>query len=158
MKLQVKTLSLVSRKEHQRDLPDVLRRPGSPTIPIQRTSSTSLRTQRPSRTQPTSAFSNPEYDKLFEQVKVMEDTPEREALIHRTLAIVVEECPVDIQLPPPRLRAARCLAKERQVPQHIGELREVHTGRSTGEGGLLEGRGQAQPEGHRPCSPWPSSS
>jgi ABC-type transport system substrate-binding protein len=40
-----------------------------------------------------SAFSNPEYDKLFEQMKVMEDTPEREALIHRMVAIVVEECP-----------------------------------------------------------------
>ncbi len=40
-----------------------------------------------------SAFSNPEYDKLFEQVKAMEDTPEREALIHRMVSIVVEECP-----------------------------------------------------------------
>lgn len=40
-----------------------------------------------------SAFSNPEYDRLYERVKVMEDTPEREALIHRMVAIVVEECP-----------------------------------------------------------------
>jgi ABC-type transport system substrate-binding protein len=40
-----------------------------------------------------SAFSSPEYDKLFEQMKVMEDTPEREALIHKMVAIVVEECP-----------------------------------------------------------------
>ncbi len=40
-----------------------------------------------------SAFSNPEYDRLYERVKVMEDSPEREALIHRMVAIVVEECP-----------------------------------------------------------------
>lgn len=40
-----------------------------------------------------SAFSNPEYDRLYEQIKVMEDTPERAALIHRMVAIVVDECP-----------------------------------------------------------------
>ena len=41
-----------------------------------------------------SAFSNPEYDRLFEEVKAMDDTPEREALIHKMIAIVVEECPM----------------------------------------------------------------
>ena len=40
-----------------------------------------------------SAFSNPEYDKLYEQMKDMEDSPEREAIIHRMTAIVIEECP-----------------------------------------------------------------
>jgi oligopeptide transport system substrate-binding protein len=40
-----------------------------------------------------SAFSNPEYDRLYEQMKTMEDSPEREAIIHRMAAIAVEECP-----------------------------------------------------------------
>ena len=41
-----------------------------------------------------SAFSNPEYDRLFGEVKAMDDTPEREALIHKMIAIVIEECPM----------------------------------------------------------------
>ena len=40
-----------------------------------------------------SAFSNPEYDRLYEEMKTMEDTPAREAIIRRMVAIVVEECP-----------------------------------------------------------------
>lgn len=40
-----------------------------------------------------SAFSNPEYDRLYEQMKTMEDSPERAAIIRRMAAIVVEECP-----------------------------------------------------------------
>jgi oligopeptide transport system substrate-binding protein len=40
-----------------------------------------------------SAFSNPEYDRLYEQMKKMEDTPERAAIIHRMVAIAIEECP-----------------------------------------------------------------
>jgi ABC-type oligopeptide transport system substrate-binding subunit len=40
-----------------------------------------------------SAFSNPEYDRLYEKMKVMEDSPEREALIRRMVEIVIEECP-----------------------------------------------------------------
>lgn len=40
-----------------------------------------------------SAFSNPEYDRLYEQMKTMEDTPERRALIRRMVEIVIEECP-----------------------------------------------------------------
>lgn len=40
-----------------------------------------------------SAFSNPEYDSLYEQMKTMEDTPERRAVIKRMVEIVVEECP-----------------------------------------------------------------
>ncbi|HVN96819.1 MAG TPA: ABC transporter substrate-binding protein [Syntrophorhabdaceae bacterium] len=40
-----------------------------------------------------SAFSNPEYDRLYERMKGMEDSPEREAIIHKMVAIVTEECP-----------------------------------------------------------------
>ena len=40
-----------------------------------------------------SSFANPEYDRLYEQVKIMENTPEREAVIRKMVAIVVEECP-----------------------------------------------------------------
>jgi oligopeptide transport system substrate-binding protein len=40
-----------------------------------------------------SAFANPEYDRLYEKMKVMEDSPEREAAIHRMVEIVIEECP-----------------------------------------------------------------
>ncbi len=40
-----------------------------------------------------SSFSDPEYDRLYEKVKTMDDTPERAALIHRMVQIVVEECP-----------------------------------------------------------------
>jgi oligopeptide transport system substrate-binding protein len=40
-----------------------------------------------------SAFSNPEYDRLYEQMKTMEDSPERAEIIHRMVAIVIEECP-----------------------------------------------------------------
>jgi oligopeptide transport system substrate-binding protein len=40
-----------------------------------------------------SSFSNPEYDRLYEKMKNMENTPEREAVIHRMVDIVIEECP-----------------------------------------------------------------
>ncbi len=40
-----------------------------------------------------SAFADSEYDSLYEQMKTMEDSPEREAIIHRMVAIVVQECP-----------------------------------------------------------------
>ena len=40
-----------------------------------------------------SAFSNPEYDRLYEKMKVMENSLEREAVIHRMVEIVIEECP-----------------------------------------------------------------
>ncbi|MGD0489849.1 MAG: ABC transporter substrate-binding protein [Syntrophorhabdales bacterium] len=39
------------------------------------------------------SFSNPEYDRLYERIKTMEDTPERLALIHRMVEIAVGECP-----------------------------------------------------------------
>ena len=39
------------------------------------------------------AFANPEYDRLYEQIKLMEDTPEKEALIQRMVGIAIEECP-----------------------------------------------------------------
>ncbi|MGD0229674.1 MAG: ABC transporter substrate-binding protein [Syntrophorhabdales bacterium] len=40
-----------------------------------------------------SSFANAEYDRLYERIKTMEDTPERAALIHRMVEIVTEECP-----------------------------------------------------------------
>lgn len=40
-----------------------------------------------------SAFANPEYDRLYEKMKSMENTPEREAVIHRMVEIAIEECP-----------------------------------------------------------------
>lgn len=40
-----------------------------------------------------SAFANHEYDTLYEKMKNMENSPEREALIRRMLEIVIEECP-----------------------------------------------------------------
>ena len=40
-----------------------------------------------------SSFANPEYDRLYEKMKNMENTPERETVIHRMVGIVVEECP-----------------------------------------------------------------
>jgi ABC-type transport system substrate-binding protein len=38
-------------------------------------------------------YHNPEYDRLFEQVRVMDDGPEREAIIRRMREISVEDCP-----------------------------------------------------------------
>jgi ABC-type transport system substrate-binding protein len=40
-----------------------------------------------------SSFDDPEYNRLYERMKVMEDTPERERVVHRMVAIAVEECP-----------------------------------------------------------------
>lgn len=40
-----------------------------------------------------SAFSHPEYDRLYEQIKTMEDSPERQELIQKMVEIVVEEAP-----------------------------------------------------------------
>ncbi len=40
-----------------------------------------------------SSFANPEYDRLYEKMKNMEDTPERETVIQRMVGIVIEECP-----------------------------------------------------------------
>ncbi len=39
------------------------------------------------------AFSSPEYDRLYEKMKVMEDSPERAAVIKRMVEIVTDECP-----------------------------------------------------------------
>jgi oligopeptide transport system substrate-binding protein len=39
-------------------------------------------------------FANPEFDRLFEQMATMENTPERLEIVHRLNAIVAEECPV----------------------------------------------------------------
>ena len=39
------------------------------------------------------AFSNPEYDRLYERMKTMDDGPERLAIINRMVAIAVGECP-----------------------------------------------------------------
>jgi ABC-type transport system substrate-binding protein len=39
------------------------------------------------------AFSNPEYDSLYERMRTMEDTPERLAAIKQMVAITIEECP-----------------------------------------------------------------
>jgi ABC-type transport system substrate-binding protein len=39
------------------------------------------------------AFANPEFDGLYDKVRSMEDTPERKAMIHRMVAIVIEEAP-----------------------------------------------------------------
>ena len=39
------------------------------------------------------SYANPEYDKLFDQVRVMNDGPERQALIEKMRAIAVEDCP-----------------------------------------------------------------
>jgi oligopeptide transport system substrate-binding protein len=38
-------------------------------------------------------YHSPEYDKLFEQMREMEDGPEREAVIHKLRDVVVEDCP-----------------------------------------------------------------
>lgn len=40
-----------------------------------------------------SAFAHPEYDRLYEQMKNMEDSAKREAVIAKMVDIVVEECP-----------------------------------------------------------------
>jgi ABC-type oligopeptide transport system substrate-binding subunit len=40
-----------------------------------------------------SAFANPEYDRFYEKMKSMENTPEREVVIHRMVEIAIEECP-----------------------------------------------------------------
>jgi len=40
-----------------------------------------------------SSYDNPEYNRLFERMKAMEDSPERLAIIRRMVDIVVEDCP-----------------------------------------------------------------
>jgi ABC-type transport system substrate-binding protein len=40
-----------------------------------------------------SAFAHPEYDRLYEQMKNMENSPAREAVISKMVGIVIEECP-----------------------------------------------------------------
>jgi len=40
-----------------------------------------------------SSFANPEYDRLYEKMKNMENIPEREAVIRKMVEIVIEECP-----------------------------------------------------------------
>jgi oligopeptide transport system substrate-binding protein len=41
-----------------------------------------------------SGYSNPEFDRLFERVRAMDDGPERMALLRRIRSIVVEDCPI----------------------------------------------------------------
>jgi ABC-type transport system substrate-binding protein len=40
-----------------------------------------------------SAFAHPEYDRLYEQMKNMENSPARQAIISKMVGIVIEECP-----------------------------------------------------------------
>ncbi len=40
------------------------------------------------------AYNNPEYDRLFDQVKIMENTPERKALIDKMINILNEDAPL----------------------------------------------------------------
>lgn len=39
------------------------------------------------------SYANTEYDKLFEQMRVMDDSPERRAIIDKMQGIIVEDCP-----------------------------------------------------------------
>jgi len=39
-------------------------------------------------------YNNPEYDRLFDEMRAMEDGPARTAIVHRMRAIVQEDCPV----------------------------------------------------------------
>ncbi|MCW3098206.1 MAG: ABC-type oligopeptide transport system,periplasmic component, partial [Chthonomonadaceae bacterium] len=39
------------------------------------------------------AYQNAEYDRLFEQMRAMDDTPQRKAVLEKMRAIVVEDCP-----------------------------------------------------------------
>jgi oligopeptide transport system substrate-binding protein len=41
----------------------------------------------------TSRYDNPEYNRLFEQMRSMDDTPERLAIINRMRDIAIEDCP-----------------------------------------------------------------
>lgn len=59
-------------------------------------------------------YANPEYDRLFERMRAMEDGPERLEIIRRMRAIAVEDCPwiylqhdADLVLRQPWLRNAR---------------------------------------------------
>ncbi len=48
----------------------------------------------PPRGHNTVRFTNPEFDRLFEQMATMENSPERLALIHRMNELLNEECPI----------------------------------------------------------------
>jgi ABC-type transport system substrate-binding protein len=41
-----------------------------------------------------SRFANPEFDRMFEQMATMENSPERLALVHQLNAFLTEECPI----------------------------------------------------------------
>ena len=146
----------VSRKEHQGDLPDVLRGwvadypdpedflillygPNAPPGPN------------------ASAFSNPEYDRLYEEMKAMDDTPEREALIHKMVAIVIEECPWIFNFHAPSYVLRHSWDKNGKSHSISGNYAKYIRIEPAVETGLLEGT-RTSPTAGCPSMPWPFSS
>jgi oligopeptide transport system substrate-binding protein len=64
-----------------------------------------------------SNYRNPEVDRLFEQIRIMDDSPERERLIHRIRDIVVEDCPWVYVRHNQSLLLSQSWLKNRKMPQ-----------------------------------------
>jgi len=64
-----------------------------------------------------SNYRNPEFDRLFEKVRVMEDSPERLRLIHRLRDIAVEDCPWVYIRHNQSLSISQSWVKNRKMPQ-----------------------------------------
>ena len=75
-----------------------------------------------------SSYHNAEYDKLFEQMRSMDDGPERMAIIRKMRDISVEDCPWIYVYNPVSALGGLQLAKECQGAPHRQRLQPVSTG------------------------------
>lgn len=73
-----------------------------------------------------SAFSNPEYDMLYEQMKTMEDSPERLEVIRRMVQILIEECPWIFNFHSPSYVLRHAWYKNGKAHSISGNYRKYH--------------------------------
>jgi oligopeptide transport system substrate-binding protein len=73
-----------------------------------------------------SAFSNPEYDRLYEKMKTMEDSPERQEIIDKMVRIVIEECPWIFNFHSPSYVLRHAWYKNGKAHSISGNYRKYH--------------------------------
>ena len=73
-----------------------------------------------------SAFSNPEYDRLYEKMKTMEDSPERQEIIDKMVKIVIEECPWIFNFHSPSYVLRHAWYKNGKAHSISGNYRKYH--------------------------------
>ena len=113
--------------------PDLLAGAGSPTTRTPRTSCScsTVRTRKALTSgngENNANYQNPEFDKLFEQMKLLDDGPEKQKLIDQMIEIVQKDAPWSFGYFPyvgarPTTSGSTTASRRRSIRDHIGYLR-----------------------------------